>query len=206
MKFSMMTPEEMEQMKQVKEEQQYLSGQINDRETSKDDKKMHEMQEEKSYASKVDVTQPHLSNLNEDPQLSRKVNYLLEGTESKIGRRGMEPPNTIEIGGMGIRDLHAVILKEEEGFFLVPAVKEGESSCFVNGDMISQKEPLRHLDRISFGTNNIFLLLLPDEEPREKMEEKGVTWDFAQKELYLKQEEIERHQQEEKEKKLKQEA
>lgn len=62
---------------------------------------------------------------------------------------------------MGIRDLHAVIVKEEEDFFLVPACKNGESGCFVNGDMIGGKEKLFHLDRISFGTNNIFLLLIP---------------------------------------------
>ena len=35
---------------------------------------------------------------------------------STIGRRNMEPPNIIEIGGMGIRRLHASIeRKEEEG-------------------------------------------------------------------------------------------
>ena len=78
---------------------------------------------------------------------------------------------------------------------MVPAVKEGESSCFINGDMISQKEKLSHLDRVSFGTNNIFLLLLPGLEPREPKDEKEMTWDFAQKELYLKQEETARHEQ-----------
>jgi hypothetical protein len=46
--------------------------------------------------------------LNEDPQLSRKINYLLE-ERNTIGRRNLDPPNTIEIGGMGIRNLHAII-------------------------------------------------------------------------------------------------
>jgi len=36
------------------------------------------------------------------------------------------------------------------------------------------------LDRLSFGTNNIFLLLLPESYPREEVEEKLIDWDFAQ--------------------------
>lgn len=82
---------------------------INDRETSKTDKKKHEKEEEDAYAVKIDLTKPHLSNLNEDPQLSRKINYLLE-PQNTIGRRNLTPPNSIEIGGMGIRNLHAMIL------------------------------------------------------------------------------------------------
>lgn len=52
-----------------------------------------------------------MSNLNEDPQLSRKINYDIDKEEAKIGKRGMEPPNDIEIGGMGIRKNHAIITK-----------------------------------------------------------------------------------------------
>ena len=59
--------------------------------------------------SRIDLTKPHIANLNQDPQLSRKVNYSIEEVEIKIGRRGMEIKNDIEIGGMGIRKLHAVI-------------------------------------------------------------------------------------------------
>jgi len=51
--------------------------------------------------------------LNEDPQLSRKINYALKEEVSTIGRRNMDPPNIIEIGGMGIRQLHAIITKKE---------------------------------------------------------------------------------------------
>lgn len=55
-----------------------------------------------------------MSNLNEDPQLSRKINYSLIDPTNNIGRRNMNPPNHIEIGGMGIRQLHAIIHKGEE--------------------------------------------------------------------------------------------
>lgn len=31
-----------------------------------------------SDVSKVDISKPHLSNLNQDPQLSRKINYAID--------------------------------------------------------------------------------------------------------------------------------
>lgn len=65
------------------------------------------------YAVKVDNSKPHISNLNEDPQLSRKINYSLDREASHIGRRNIEPQNHIEIGGMGIRNLHASIKRVE---------------------------------------------------------------------------------------------
>jgi hypothetical protein len=46
------------------------------------------------------------------------------------------------------------------------------------------------LDRVSFGTNNIFLLLLPGSAAREEFEEHVIDWDFAQNELYLKKESL----------------
>jgi predicted glycosyl hydrolase (DUF1957 family) len=77
-KLSMgVTPEMMEQFNEAKEQQRYVDETINDRETSKTDKKKHEKEVEDAYAVKIDLTKPHLSNLNEDPQLSRKINYLL---------------------------------------------------------------------------------------------------------------------------------
>jgi hypothetical protein len=61
---------------------------------------------------KVDKTKPHLSNLNQDPQLTRKINYGIDKEATKIGKRNSKPQNDIEIGGMGIRNLHAVISKD----------------------------------------------------------------------------------------------
>lgn len=64
---------------------------------------------------------PHLSNLNEDPQLSGRINYSLEGEVIKIGKRNMTPVNDIEMGGIGIKPLHAIIrLGEEEKRYIEP--------------------------------------------------------------------------------------
>ena len=107
----------IEQFNEAKQQQRYVDETINDRETSRTEKKKHEAEEEDAYAARIDLSQPHLSNLNEDPQLSRKVNYLLSDHNS-IGRRNLTPPNSIEIGGMGIRNLHALIKLEEDQYWL----------------------------------------------------------------------------------------
>ena len=55
----------------------------------------------------------------------------------------MAPPNAIEIGGMGIRQLHASIERKEEGeeekevgFFITPQEFGEESNCYLNGDQL----------------------------------------------------------------------
>jgi hypothetical protein len=60
---------------------------MNDMTMTKKEKLKHE--EEEFHAEvKFDKTQPHLSNLNEDPQLSRKINYTINKEQIKIGKRG----------------------------------------------------------------------------------------------------------------------
>lgn len=110
-KFNMgnISPDMLEQLKEAKEQQRYVNETIADREATKEDKKKQEQQEESNYAAKIDTSRPHMSNLNEDPQLSRKINYSLIQPLNHIGRRNITPPNHIEIGGMGIRPLHALI-------------------------------------------------------------------------------------------------
>lgn len=116
--------------------------------------------------NKIDLTKPHLSNLNEDPQLSRRINYSIDTENSNIGRRNMDPPNDIEIGGMGIRSLHARILKEEDILYVEPIFTGEDSGCYLNGDVVSGKLELKTLDRLTFGTNNMFIVVLPGSEPR----------------------------------------
>ena len=153
--------------------------------------------------------------MNEDPQLSRKINYAMNEHSNNIGRRNVTPPNHIEIGGMGIRQLHAAIRrtenseKDEElaGYSILPEGSFGEeSNCYLNGDQISKEEQLYHLDRLSFGTNNMFLVLLPGYPVREEVEEKKIDWEFAQNELYLKKSQLEKQAMEEREKKMREDA
>lgn len=65
--------------------------------------------------------------------------------------------------------------------------EDNESNIYLNGDQLTSGTLLCHLDRISFGTNNMFLILLPGTKSREEgVEEMQIDWDFAQNELYLK--------------------
>jgi hypothetical protein len=109
---------------------------------------------------------------------------------------------------MGIRKLHALILRSEEGHYSIrPEANGEESNCYLNGDLLSQETPLLHLDRLSFGTNNMFLFVSPGGTSRsEELTEAQLNWDFAQNELYLKKEVIEKQQAEEKERRVKEEA
>lgn len=122
-----------------------------------------------------------------------------------VGRRNSQPQNNIEIGGMGIRPLHATIIKKEDSYWLVPegVPEEFDSNIYLNGDQLSSGTRLWHLDRVSFGTNNMFVMMVPGGEVREGSEEKQqIDWDFAQNELYLKKNEIEKQVMEERERKL----
>lgn len=81
---------------------------------------------------------------------------------------------------MGIRSLHARILKEEDGLYIEPVFTGDDSGCYLNGDVVSEKIPLRTLDRLTFGTNNMFIVVIPETEPRDDIKESKINWDFAQ--------------------------
>jgi len=108
-KFSM-TPEMLEQRNEAEAQLKFLAEKDHDYSTTRTEKKkMEEEQEEEDQ--QVDLKRPHLANLNQDPQLSRKVKYSIDKEETRVGKRGISPPNDIEIGGMGIRKVHAIIQK-----------------------------------------------------------------------------------------------
>ena len=71
-----MTPEMAEQRLEAQAQLQFIAAKEHDYEVSKKDRRMTEENID-SYI-KIDTTKPHIANLNQDPQLSRKVNYSLE--------------------------------------------------------------------------------------------------------------------------------
>ena len=56
-----------------------------------------------------DRTVPHLTNLNEDPQMSGLVFYSLVSGVIHIGRRSGDPVPQIILGSIGIKPNHAKI-------------------------------------------------------------------------------------------------
>ena len=105
--------------------------------------------------------------MNEDPQLSRKINYEIDKEKTNIGKRGMEPANDIEIGGMGIRKNHALITKEEDNFYVTPLDAGENSDVYLNGDSLTEKAQIFHLDRLSIGANHMFIAMIPGTAPRQ---------------------------------------
>lgn len=62
----------------------------------------------------------HLTNLNEDPILNGKIKFGLEKERTIVGRKNAVPLPDIVLGSMGIKDLHAAFIKQEDRLFLEP--------------------------------------------------------------------------------------
>lgn len=124
---------------------------------------------------------PHLTNLNEDLQLSGKMHYSLEscqdGREFHIGRHDGAPVPNIVLRGVGIQKNHAYITLSETGIFEINVTSaESYEQTLVNGqrlrpceevpetddgDQILYKVALNHLDRIFIGVNTMFIFKYP---------------------------------------------
>ena len=84
-KFSL-SPEELEQKMEAQAELKFISEKEQEFEMSKTERKKVEADTES--LTQIDLSKPHIANLNQDPQLSRKVRYTIEEAETKIGKRG----------------------------------------------------------------------------------------------------------------------
>jgi pSer/pThr/pTyr-binding forkhead associated (FHA) protein len=99
-------------------------------------KQMSEM--EKSWKDKInqygsekeaiiDINGPHIINLNEDPQLDRKVFYnLTEKDKVFVGRKNGDPKPDVVVGGIGISGNHAIFTKKGSDVMLGPNDKGSE--------------------------------------------------------------------------------
>lgn len=68
--------------------------------------------------------------------LSQKIKYALDQDTIKIGKRKHEPKNDVEIGGMGIRPLHANISKRDDKYFIESEVcseENEDTGVYLNG-------------------------------------------------------------------------
>jgi hypothetical protein len=70
--------QQLQELNEAKEELRFNSEMMNDMTMTKKEKLKHEEEEFKSESANFDKSRPHLSNLNEDPQLSRKINYEID--------------------------------------------------------------------------------------------------------------------------------
>lgn len=109
---------------------------------------------------------PHLTNLNEDPQLSQQVYYGMTTFPVTVGRKCQNPQPNIIFGGVSVQREHAQFVCMPNGLikFEVNVTDEKAlAGTLVNGrplkDVTSQI--LHHLDTIYFGPGQMLLFKYP---------------------------------------------
>lgn len=162
---------------------------------------MSEVDKEKeTIGGKVDMSQPHLVVLNEDPQLSQILKYGLKELPIYVGRKHANPTPQITLSGIGIKVNHAIFKKDSNNneIYLKPYDPDAKDYIFINGKKLFNNEGvmLKHKDRIVFGTNSIFVFM----KKSTGNDLNDVDWEQAHNELQKEIEDNNKKQDEENEK------
>ncbi|XP_034293322.1 kinesin-like protein KIF14 isoform X1 [Pantherophis guttatus] len=137
---------------------------------------------------KVDNSLPNLVNLNEDPQLSEMLLYMIKEGETTVGKCKPNSCHDIQLSGILIADDHCII-RHKGG--VVSILSVGEAKTYVNGECISGATLLHHGDRIILGGDHYFRFNHPAEVQKIKSlscgtsfpEEGPKDFEFAKNEL-----------------------
>ncbi|XP_034738211.1 kinesin-like protein KIF14 [Etheostoma cragini] len=109
---------------------------------------------------KVDNRLPNLVNLNEDPQLSEMLLYMIKEGRTTVGMLKSESRHDIQLTGALIADQHCVITNIQDTISITPAEN---AKTFVNGNLISESTVLHHGDRVILGGDHYFRFNHPAE-------------------------------------------
>uniref|UniRef100_A0A8B9RDG8 Kinesin-like protein KIF14 n=1 Tax=Astyanax mexicanus TaxID=7994 RepID=A0A8B9RDG8_ASTMX len=109
---------------------------------------------------KVDNRLPNLVNLNEDPQLSEMLLYMIKEGQTKVGKLKSESAHDIQLSGALIADEHCVI-SNINGTVSITPMKNAKT--FVNGILVSEATVLHHGDRVILGGDHYFRFNHPAE-------------------------------------------
>ncbi|XP_010178863.1 PREDICTED: kinesin-like protein KIF14, partial [Mesitornis unicolor] len=143
-------------------------------------------------AFKMDNHLPNLVNLNEDPQLSEVLLYMLKEGETSVGRYTPNSKHDIQLSGVLIADDHCVI-KNTVGKVSIIPLKEAKT--YVNGKCILEPTVLHHGDRVILGGDHYFRFNHPVEVQKLERPSCGITilhdgpkdFEFAKNELLIAQ-------------------
>ncbi|XP_056132828.1 kinesin-like protein KIF14 [Lampris incognitus] len=111
-------------------------------------------------AFKVDNRLPNLVNLNEDPQLSEMLLYMIKEGQTRVGNLKSESAHDIQLTGALIADQHCVISNINGTVDITPMES---AKTFVNGHLISESTVLHHGDRVILGGDHYFRFNHPAE-------------------------------------------
>ncbi|NXP86591.1 KIF14 protein, partial [Passerina amoena] len=143
-------------------------------------------------AFKMDNHLPNLVNLNEDPQLSEVLLYMIKEGETTVGRCTPNSKHDIQLSGVLIADDHCVI-KNTVGKVSIIPLKEAKT--YVNGKCILDPTILHHGDRVILGGDHYFRFNHPAEVQKVKTPSCGTLslhdgpkdFEFAKNELLIAQ-------------------
>lgn len=134
---------------------------------------------------------PHLLNLNEDPQLDRKVQYDIKPEEPLFcGRRNKASNFKLQLAGSGIQPEHCkFVLDPNQTFvFLTPLDPKAVSQIRVNGQVLQDMSgiKLRPNDRICIGPSSLFIYKNKKKDAEASMKDdpsEPVTFEMAFEEV-----------------------
>ncbi|NXK61608.1 KIF14 protein, partial [Sylvietta virens] len=143
-------------------------------------------------AFKMDNHLPNLVNLNEDPQLSEVLLYMIKEGETTVGRCTPNSKHDIQLSGVLIADDHCVIKNTVGKVSIIPL---REAKTYVNGKCILDPTILHHGDRVILGGDHYFRFNHPAEVQKVKTPSCGTLclhdgpkdFEFAKNELLVAQ-------------------
>ena len=107
-------------------------------------------------------TDTHIVNLNEDSMLDRNIMFFLDiDKKVTVGRKDSSNNKDIKLAGLSILKDHAVIVATSNGISVEPSTSGAK--IYVNGSEISKSTPVKHGSRIIFGTNHVYMVIVPSE-------------------------------------------
>ncbi|KAG8436568.1 hypothetical protein GDO86_007614 [Hymenochirus boettgeri] len=104
-------------------------------------------------AFKMDNRLPNLVNLNEDPQLSEMLLYMIKEGQTTVGKNKAGSSHDIQLSGALIAENHCIIMNNGNTVSITPS---GDARTFVNGNQISASTILHHGDRVILGGDHYF--------------------------------------------------
>ncbi|XP_055000727.1 kinesin-like protein KIF14 [Sorex araneus] len=140
----------------------------------------------------MDNRMPNLVNLNEDPQLSEMLLYMIKEGTTIVGKYNSNSSHDIQLSGVLIADDHCSIRNVDGTVSIIPT---GEAKTYVNGKHILELTVLHHGDRVILGGDHYFRFNHPVEVQKGKrpcsretfVSEGPKDFEFAKNELLMAQ-------------------
>lgn len=144
-------------------------------------------------SSSLRKSNPYISNLNMDEQLTGVISYIIKQGETVVGKSN---ECDIVLHGTEMRSRHALIKRATSGnksreVFIEPVLAQDEVggqsvALMVNGSPVAAKTKLHHGDRLLFGTNAYFVYIDHSEPGAASVDLGAITFHVAQNEALRK--------------------